>query len=60
MQNDELIQKIESNIDEMEDLPLYTRIDRTIKKYEDDIEEKLQEARNKLDSNDWDYSCFFS
>ena len=52
MQNDELIQKIESDIDEMEDLPLCTRIDLTIKKYEDDVEEKLQEARNKLDSND--------
>ena len=60
MQNDELIQKIESDIDEMEDLPLCTRIDHTVTKYADDIEEKLQEARNKLDSNDWDYSCFFS
>ena len=60
MQNDGLIQKIESDIDEMEDLPLYTRIDLTVPKYEDDIEEKLQEARNKLASNDWDYSCFFS
>ena len=60
MQNDELIQKIASDIDKMEDLPLYTRIDLTVPKYEDDIEEKLQEARNKLASNDLDYSCFFS
>ena len=29
-------------------------------KYEDDIKEKQQEARNKLDSNVWDYSCFSS
>ena len=58
MQNDELIQRIESDIDEMDDLPLCARIGRAIKKYEDDIEEKLQKARNKLDANDWDYSCF--
>ena len=60
MRNDELIQKIKSDIEEMEDLPLCTRIDLTVLKYENDLEEKLQEARKRLDSNDWDYSCFFS
>ena len=44
---------IESDIDEMDDLPLCARIDRTTKIYVDDIEEKLQEARNKLDEHEW-------
>ena len=45
MQNDELIQKIESDIDAIDDLPLCARIDHAIKKYENDIKETLQEAR---------------
>ena len=50
MQNNELIQKIEADIDEMKDLPLCTKIDLSIKESDFDIEEKLQEARYKLDS----------
>ena len=54
-----LIQKIESDIDEIEDLPLCVRIHHAIKKYEHDIEGKLQEARNKLVEKKYDHSCFF-
>ena len=59
MQNDELIQKIESDIDEMDDLPLCARIHQAIEKYEHEIEDKLQEAKTKIDENEWDSSCFF-
>ena len=59
MQKDELIQKIESDIDDMEDLPFCVRIHQAINKYKHEIEDKLQEAREKLDENEWDHSCFF-
>ena len=59
MQKDELIQKIESDVDDMEDLPFCVRIHQAINKYKHEIEDKLQEAREKLDENEWDHSCFF-
>ena len=59
MQKDELIQNMESDIDDMEDLPFCVRIHHAIKKYKHEIEERLQEARIKLDENEWDHSCFF-
>jgi hypothetical protein len=56
MQNDDLIQKIESDIYAMDDdVRLDVKIDDVIKKHRYDIEKKLQEAR---DENNWNCSYF--
>ena len=50
MERDSLIQKIDSDIDELDGIGLsYERINKTVEKYKNTINEKLRDARERLD-----------
>ena len=58
MKNDELIQEIEASIDETHNLSLYDTLQHVMEIYEHEILDKLQEAKSRLDANDWGYNHF--
>ena len=60
MKNDELIQEIEASIDETHNLSLYDTLQHVMEIYEHEILDKLQEAKSRLDANDWGYNHFFN
>ena len=60
MKNDELIQEIEASIDETHNLSLYDTLQHVSEIYEHEILDKLQEAKSRLDANDWGYNHFFN
>ena len=59
MKNDELIQDIETSIDETHNLSLYDTLHHVCQIYKHEILDKLQEAKSRLDANDWEYYHYF-
>ena len=59
MKNDELIQEIEASIDEIHNSSLYRTLRRVSQIYKHEILDKLQEAKSRLDANDWEYYHYF-
>ena len=60
MQEDDLIQQIESDIDASDEkIELDDVIDQAVDAYEKDILTKLYDAKMKLDVHHWNYSSFF-
>ena len=59
MKNDELIQKVEASIDGIHNLSLDDTLYHVSQIYGHEIQDKLQEAKSRLDANDWEYYHYF-
>ena len=60
MKDDELIQKVEASIDDgIRNLSLYDTLYHVSQIYGHEIQDKLQEAKGRLDANDWEYYHYF-
>ena len=60
MKNDELIQKVEASIDDgIRNLSLYDTLYHVSRIYGHEIQDKLQEAKGRVDANDWEYYHYF-